>query len=704
MDRQRSYPTSVVAVFMMVLATVDGVTPVEKVTKLLSDLKQEVENDGVAEATAYGGFACFCKDMTKVKSDSIKSGQGSIDLLSSKIAEKTAVKATMQSELLRQKAKFEEIEREVKNSQALLDKEKHEYEKASVDFEKALAALNSALQSLQGSKPSSFLALRSSVERSFALADALKLFHPSKKEILGTAFSQKVDPGNPEYTFHSEGVIDTIKQLLDEWTSQKQAADSEWSKTEEAHSATIAALTEERGTIDSKIVSSNIEIPKLEADIATFRGDLVNAEAELTDDQKYIKDLTQLCESRAVDWDQRSKLRADEVKVLTRAIEILTTRVATQDVEVNHRALLQSSLATHASAGTAVANQTPSFFQLRSESRFSRIVDHRDTNSAQTSKLQIANKMSQYLTSEGNRLGSGTLSAIAVKVTADPFGKVKEMIQKLMERLVAESTAEATKKGFCDEQLGKAKLDRKHRFAEAQDINAVVAGLEVKRDQLSEEIELLSSSIQELQLDLERATNLRKEEKSQNLKALKTARDGLAAVKEAVAILKSFYKKSSAATVFVQASPVDVDTSGPGFVGPYRGKQDSSKGIVGLLQVIQSDFERTISTTMVEEKKAAEGFVEFDRLSRADISGKETKKQLDEEELETTTSDIGTKTGELRLVVGSLDSALQSLEDLQPTCVDLTQPYEVRVQKREEEIQALNRALCILDPACDKSQ
>jgi hypothetical protein len=361
-------------------------------------------------------------------------------------------------------------------------------------------------------------------------------------------------------------------------------------------------------------------------------------------------------------------------------------------------------LATHASSGTAVANQTASFFQLRSESRFSRIVDHRDTNSAQTSKLQIANKMSQYLTSEGNRLGSGTLSAIAVKVTADPFGKVKEMIQKLMERLVAESTAEATKKGFCDEQLGKAKLDRKHRFAEAQDINAVVAGLEVKRDQLSEEIELLSSSIQELQLDLERATNLRKEEKSQNLKALKTARDGLAAVKEAVAILKSFYKKSSAATVFVQASPVDVDTSGPGFVGPYRGKQDSSGGIVGLLQVIQSDFERTISTTMVEEEKAAEGFVEFDRLSRADISGKETKKQLDEEELETTTSDIGTKTGELRLVVGSLDSALQSLEDLQPTCVDLTQPYEVRVQKREEEIQALNRALCILDPACDKSQ
>jgi len=56
------------------------------------------------------------------------------------------------------------------------------------------------------------------------------------------------------------------------------------------------------------------------------------------------------------------------------------------------------------------------------------------------------------------------LSSTAVHLEADPFDKVKTLIQKLIERLLRESTDEATKKGFCDEQLGKAHQDRDYRL------------------------------------------------------------------------------------------------------------------------------------------------------------------------------------------------------------------------------------------------
>ena len=37
-----------------------------------------------------------------------------------------------------------------------------------------------------------------------------------------------------------------------------------------------------------------------------------------------------------------------------------------------------------------------------------------------------------------------------------------------------------------------------------------------------------------------------------------------------------------------KASPVDEDTSGPGFKGNYGGNQNASKGIIGMLEVIHS--------------------------------------------------------------------------------------------------------------------
>ncbi|CAK0847709.1 unnamed protein product [Prorocentrum cordatum] len=122
---------------------------------------------------------------------------------------------------------------------------------------------------------------------------------------------------------------------------------------------------------------------------------------------------------------------------------------------------------------------------------------------------------------------------------------------------------------------------------------------------------------------------------------LAKSKSGLEAITEAIVILKAFYAKGAKAISLAQASPVDEDTAGPGFTGNYGGKQVASKGIIGMLAVIKTDFERTIKMTSDSEKKAQADFVEFDRVSRTDISGKTTKKTLDEEDdLRTTVAAI----------------------------------------------------------------
>merc|ERR1719446_1453241 len=303
------------------------------------------------------------------------------------------------------------------------------------------------------------------------------------------------------------------------------------------------------------------------------------------------------------------------------------------------------------------------------------------------------------LRTANKRLKSSALNALLARAGADPFAKVKGLIQKLVERLIQEATEEATKKGFCDTELAKAKKDRDFRLAEVHTLSAEIGALETKNDELELEIKELTKALEELALTAQEAEETRKEQKEENAVALADARGGLEATTEALGILKTFYKQAAKAASLVQTavSPIAEDNPGAGFDGTYKGNQAESSGVIGLLEVIKTDFEHTISVTTETEKTQAADYVDFDRTTQADIGGKSTKKKLDEEDLATTKATLEATTKDMKSNMDLVDAALMELEELAPTCVDNVQSYEDRVAKREEEIAALKTALCQLD-------
>jgi len=678
------------------LVAAESVTPIEKVITLLEDLKAEVAADGQAEAATYDEFACFCRDTTEKKAGAITQGQDDIEQLSADIAAKTAEKAAKATEIQQRQKKQEQMAKELEETKARCLKEKMEYEATSADLSKAISSLDGAIKVLEASKPTTtaLISIRASVEKSLALADALNLVE-SKKRTAVAAFLQ-VDPNDPEYKYHSQGIIEVLENLLKEFRAQKAEVDAEYAKSKKACDDLKASLTKEMADNEQAIKDLGGDIERLKSEIAKAREDLVEAEGNLKDDQAYLKDLTMRCEDRAKDWDQRSQMRGDELTALSEALKILKGSVQGADETVNKRALLLERARHVVAISQNTADESAlSFLQSASSRALAQnlLEKARGGASTQVQKDQVL----ALLSSEGRRLGSAVLASLAMKVASDPFVKVKELIQKLIERLVKESTEEATKKGFCDTELGKARQDRDFRFADVKKLNAELAGLEAKRDELEEELEALASALKLLNEQLAEAEKLRADEKAENIKTLKEAKEGLDALKEAITILKVFYKQSAKAKVLLQASPVDEDTSGPGFEGAYKGKQAASKGIIGLLEVIKSDFERTLKTTAAAEKKAAADFVEFDRTSRADIGGKETKTTLNEQDLETTKTTIEKKMKDLQTNMDLLDDALKEIEVLKPTCIDTGMSYADRVAKREEEIAALKKALCMLD-------
>eukprot|EP00927_Polykrikos_kofoidii_P034074 TRINITY_DN2890_c0_g2_i1.p1 TRINITY_DN2890_c0_g2~~TRINITY_DN2890_c0_g2_i1.p1 ORF type:complete len:697 (+),score=158.05 TRINITY_DN2890_c0_g2_i1:72-2162(+) len=668
------------------VASGSTVTPVAKVIKLLEVLKKEVEDDGSSEASTYDTFACFCKDTTKTRSDSILAGQDTIDSEAATIAEKTALRTTKLSEISKTKAIHETKTKDLSDANVVFETERATWAANDVDLSKAIKSLENAVKALHDKASAQLLTLRSSVTKSMALATALNISSAPRRKAMQTLLQSKVDPANPQYTFHSQGIIDTLNELLKDFRERKSIADTEWGKTKSAHEGTIAGLEQELKTNSDAMDKLKEDVPSLEGEIATSREALVTAQSALKEDQTYLKDLTKQCEARAETWDQSAKLRSEEVTALTQAIDILTNRVSAKDAEVNQRALLLSSKQSRSKQ--AIEHHALSFLEIKTRSRISDISRHEGAHRSDTSVAlrQKLDTVSRYLEDQGLSLDSVVLSVAAAHAKADPFAKVKQLMQKLIQKLLAESTAEATQKGFCDEQIGIATQNRDNRLAEARELSTQIGSLKVSSEKMELDIDTLGTEITDLNSTLVTAGTTREAEKEANMETLKTAREGLAAVKEAIGILKTFYKQAASS----KQEPEAEESS-------YRGKQESSSGIIGLLEVIKSDFARTISQTVASDKQSAEGFVEFDRESKADKASKETKKELLEEDLAATKSSIEVKTSDLKAAMKLVDSALKALEGLKPQCIDVTSPYATRVAKREEEIQALTRALCLLD-------
>merc|ERR1719375_224168 len=147
-----------------------------------------------------------------------------------------------------------------------------------------------------------------------------------------------------------------------------------------------------------------------------------------------------------------------------------------------------------------------------------------------------------------------------------------------------------------------------------------------------------------------------------------------------------------------KASPID-EGEGTGELagGSYKGKQKQAEGIIGMLEVIKSDFERSIKQTGDAESESHRAFVDFDRQSKSSISSKETEKAQAESDLAETKISIKEKMAGLQEAQSRIDDALKAIEELKPVCIDTGMSYAERVAKREEEIAALKKALCQLD-------
>jgi hypothetical protein len=690
---------------------------VNKVITMLEDLQAQVLAEGEKEAASYNKFACFCKDSTAEKNEAITKGTDDKESLTTTITDLNEKRDDLDEDIAA-------LEADIETTQSELDKATEErketlgvYEKNAADLEGALNALDGAIEVLKASKNPTFAQITSiakTVKSASLMADALGLGSAKNQQTL--AFFLQQDPSVPmeDYKFHSQSVIDTLEQLKGDFRAEKNDVDA----SEVKSVAEYNALKQEK--LDH-IKAKNLEMDgkhkdkdKTTSEISMNTEELTTTAADLLDDQQYLKELAEVCESKAKTWDQRSRVRADELSALTAATTIVkdsvkektssgTVRFAQMGVSAPlvHQ-LAKNENALEAIEAEAEESDAPSFLQKRSSRNLLAVLTKKHVQSNPEDSRQMVISL---LKTQGYKLKSTLLMSLASQIQADPFAKVKKLIQDLIERMLAEAADEANQKGWCDKAMADAEQKRDYAVNEVAELNGQMAELEGVIGKLTEELEVLVVEIADLEEQQETSTKLRKQEHAENEATVMEAEAGHEAVSEAIDILDKFYKTAAKEEVdlgLIQKGPLD-DMPDAGFDSgeAYTGAGGESGGILGMLDVIKSDFERTIKETNKAEKTNEKEYQNFmtesgKSLAEKNMAHEQKTKQKDNaiEEYESAEQDIESQTDILRI-------AIRELLELKPTCIDTGMSYEERVARREDEIESLKKALCTLNASED---
>merc|ERR1719160_1319180 len=440
----------------------------------MEGLRTKILAEGEEEAHTYDKMACFCKDTTAEKQAAIEDGENKKEELMSQIAELTEMRDELDETIQKLLEEIKAAEEEIAKATEEREKEKALFEKNSADLISALEALDAAIASLKSSKPASFLQLQGlgkTVRKALDLADALGLAGATHATRIVTSLLQQ-DPGVPmqDYDFHSDGIIGTLEKLKEDFTSTKIDVDEAEVKAQQKFDMFKQDKVDFIKAKNVELESANKERDDVIAQIEEASEELSTVSAQLLADQEYMMELSKMCHEQAITWDQRTQMRADELSALTSAINIVggevsdkttaaTVRLMQKKADISAARIVasdQGSMEAIEAEAEAADESSESFIQVSSAPR-RLLTSFLQTRSGGPTTAKEA--VIDVLRTEGNKMKSMLLLRLASQIAADPFAKVKKLIQELIERLLAEAAAEANQKGWCDKSLGNRTTD-----------------------------------------------------------------------------------------------------------------------------------------------------------------------------------------------------------------------------------------------------
>jgi len=691
-----------VALLCLLLAPVAALSPVTRVVELLKGLSDQTEKEGKVEEGLFEDFVCWGKSVINQKTASNAAATARIDELETYIADLDSGRIELTSERTDLEKDIASLMSDMESATALRKKEKADFEDAEDEMKKAVAALKSAINTLDKAtkdhKEGVLIAVRSTLkgasENGGMAALAQQQASLKAAVTLGDQFLAKADAtflrrlllgdvpkvdwkklnrkatfkmGYKARSFKIQGVLAKMHQTFS--INLKDAQDKEAdaiasydkltnSKQEQLDAAqgALNKMASEGGAKGMSRQESQDEVDALKK--------------QVSNDEKFISQTEKALADKKAAWKVRSDLRTGEIAAISKAIFILHNDDA--------RDLFKKSFGSQ-------------FLQVGQK-----------VHKAMVQSAAVA------LRDAALRSGDQRLSALAAAIAGPKsvkgrFDPIIKSIKKMVKQLAAEEETDLQTKQTCEEDRMADTREAITSSRAIDDMTDAITSLSSRIADCQKKIEDLIADKKANREELKKAQRMRDDE---NAAWKKTDADDKAAaetVANAKNVLEGFYKDNRLAFVQKQAQPVSGMAAGDApppppatFGDAYGGKVGESQGIIAIMEMVENDIKKDRADATADEDSSAKEFSEF--KTDSDKTFKDLKQEQD-----ATTKDMGnaetkkTQTERQRTTKKSaLNNVLGKIESINPNCEYYEVNYPMRTSNRQIEVDGLNKAMAIL--------
>jgi chromosome segregation ATPase len=351
-------------------------------------------------------------------------------------------------------------------------------------------------------------------------------------------------------------------------------------------------------------------------------------------------DLKHDCNSKAQNYEVEYRDASKAVKAMIEAEKILKAKFGSS--------LLETSVARRVASRAAV--------QVASDD-------------GKTRALRLIEQL-------GRRLKSTALVSLSYRAAADPFQKVRGMVEDMLAKLQQEAAEEATHEAFCQEEMAKTKKSKQIKEMDIAKTDARLEKASSGVQSLTEAITTLSGEVTDLDTSMAEVTSVRHAEKARFTATDTELTESIDAVRQAIEALQSYYSKGPA---LIQEGA---------FVPP----------VLQMLEFCESDFETLLADARAAESTAAEQYDQITKDGKEDKTIKEAEVNSKKSEVKSLNMALRNYGEDKEGTSTELDAVLSYLGELKPKCEQEAPPsYAERKAAREQELDGLKEALKLLE-------
>merc|ERR1719224_170308 len=186
--------------------------------------------------------------------------------------------------------------------------------------------------------------------------------------------------------------------------------------------------------------------------------------------------------------------------------------------------------------------------------------------------------------------------------TSDPFAKVKGLISDMIEKLLKEAQADATEKAFCDKEMAETEAKKADNEATIGKLSTQIDSMTAKSSKLKGQVAALQKELAALARTQAEADRLRADEKAAFDINSAEMDKGVKGVQLALKVLRDYYATDAA----------------------HQSADGAGNGIIGLLEVVESDFSKGLAEMRAAEESAVN---DYERTTKENEIEKATKSQ-----------------------------------------------------------------------------